>query len=88
MPDLCQIYPDYDAWGAPVFAPPTACAEAAIAVVTLACVHEHVYSPAACAGCAAELQRVGEFLVCPACGTGPEPHSCSQSLSIRWTVAA
>jgi hypothetical protein len=88
MPDLCQIYPDYDAWDAPVFAPPTACAEPAIAAVTLACVHEHVYSPAACAGCAADVQRVDDCLICLACLEGPEPHECSLTLTIRWTVTA
>jgi hypothetical protein len=90
MPDLCQFSSDYDAWPDPAtpehgHAP---CFEPAIAVVTLACVHEHIDSPLACAGCAAEIQRVEEFLICRACETCAEPHECAQTLRIRWTVTA
>jgi hypothetical protein len=75
-------------WGTPVPDPLRVCGEPAIAVITFGCIHEHVESPAACAGCAAELQRAADILVCPACEDGPEPHECPVVIEIRWLCDA
>jgi hypothetical protein len=64
------------------------CGGPSIAVLTVACVHEHVSSARACAGCAAEVQRVDDRLICLACREGPGPHDCPLTLTIRWTVTA
>lgn len=62
--------------------------EPAIAVITFACVHEHVDSAAACAGCAAEIQRIEDALICRKCESGPQPHDCAQVIRIRWLEAS
>jgi hypothetical protein len=61
-----------------------ACGEPSIALLTFICVHEHMDRALSCAGCAAELQRVADVLVCPSCEDGPLPHECRSVMSIEW----
>jgi hypothetical protein len=68
--------------------PVTRCGEPAIAVVTAGCVHEHLETQPACAGCAAEIQRAADRLACFICEGGPEPHECRAILQIRWLEGA
>jgi hypothetical protein len=84
MAETCQLS---GGWY-PLGAEDMVCGEPSIAVLTVACVHEHVISPRACAGCAAEVQRVDDCIICLACYEGPEPHECPLTLTIRWTVTA
>lgn len=74
----CTLADDWDA-------PDQACGEPAIALLTLACVHEHVIGALACMTCAAEMQRVADVLVCPECdASATYPHQCLQVMTIRW----
>jgi hypothetical protein len=84
VPDTCQFDANYLDWTAPDAVPFDACGEPAIAVITFACIHEHVDSPTACATCAAEIQRVADELICRRCESSVCPHSCGQTVSIRW----
>ena len=61
-----------------------ACAEPSFATVSLACVHEHIDTPPACAGCCAEVQQCTGILTCPRCEDGPEPHECLCDVRITW----
>jgi hypothetical protein len=60
------------------------CGEPPAGVITFACIHEHVNRTAACAGCAAEIQRAAGLLTCPRCEDGPEPHECLCLVVIDW----
>lgn len=62
----------------------TPCGEPAIALLTFACIHEHVDGAFACAACAAEIQRVADLLVCQHCEDGPQSHECKQTLGVKW----
>jgi predicted amidophosphoribosyltransferase len=89
MPDLpvsdrCQIDADYDDWLDPKAIPLSACGERTIAVIIFACVHEHIDAAGACAGCTAEIERAADGLICRSCETGTDPHSCPQTISVRW----
>jgi hypothetical protein len=84
MSAFCQIDADLGHWTDPDAQPWRACGEAAIAVITFACVHEHIDAPYVCAACAAEIQRGEGLLICRKCESGPEPHSCPQVISIKW----
>jgi hypothetical protein len=64
------------------------CGEPAIAVITFACVHEHVDRALACVACVAEAQRADGLLICPCCEDGPEPHECKVAMEIRWLCDA
>lgn len=61
-----------------------ACGEPAIALLTFACVHEHVDAALACMTCAAEIQRIADVLVCAHCADGPAPHECRTAMAIEW----
>jgi hypothetical protein len=62
----------------------SACGKPAAAVLTFACVHEHIDTPSGCAACVAGIQRVAGMLICPRCEAGPQSHECHATLSIRW----
>lgn len=90
MSDLVQPYcmladPARADWAQPSPLPSLAlCGEPAIAAVTFACVHEHVDTVSACAGCAAEIQRVIDEMICRQCLDSAAPHECEQLIRIRW----
>jgi hypothetical protein len=53
------------------------CAQPAVALVTVACPHEHVDRALTCAACTARLQDPASALICPHCADHPElPHDC------------
>ena len=60
------------------------CGEPPAGTITFACIHEHVNQAAACAACAAEIQRAAPDLICPRCEDGPEPHECRCDVRITW----
>lgn len=60
------------------------CDEPAIAVITFACVHEHIDTASACPGCCAEVQQCTGILICPRCEDGPDSHECRLIYEIRW----
>ena len=60
------------------------CGERSVAVITFACVHEHVNLVSACAGCCAEVQQCTGILICPRCEDGPGPHECLCLVVIDW----
>lgn len=69
---------------------PPACGEPAMALITFACVHEHVDRVLACAACACEIQRASGLLVCEHCedlcdGSDPGPHECLVRFRIEWS---
>jgi hypothetical protein len=83
----CTMHAFSDEWGIPVAQVSlTACGEPAIAVITFACVHEHIDLAKACAGCAADVQRAADLLICSHCADGPEPHDCAVAMKIRWLL--
>jgi hypothetical protein len=86
--DRCQLATDLDDWSDPDAVFFEACGEPAIAVITFACVHEHVDSPSVCTTCAAEIQRLDPDLICRKCEVGPESHQCPQVIRIRWLADA
>jgi hypothetical protein len=59
------------------------CGEPTIAVITFACVHEHVNKASACAGCCAEVQQCTGILTCPRC-EDDAGHECLLAYGIRW----
>lgn len=63
------------------------CGEPSVAVITFACVHEHVAQPPACAACAGMIQGAAGDLVCPRCEDGAEPHECLYAdVRISWAT--
>ena len=60
------------------------CDELPLAVITYACVHEHIDTPSACAACAAEVQQAAGSLICVPCDDGPRSHECLCDVRITW----
>ena len=82
----CTAADDWDVWGQRDPGPLTACGEPTMAVLTQACVHEHVDRVFLCATCAAELQRTADLLICRHCEQAG--HECPVTIKIEWLEAA
>jgi hypothetical protein len=63
--------------------PLVACGEPSVAVISFACVHEHVNRASACAGCCAEIQQCTGILSCPCC-EDDAGHECLLAYVIEW----
>lgn len=64
--------------------PVVPCGEPVIAVITFACVHEHINVQPACLGCTVEVEQCEDILVCNHCEDGPDPHECKVAIKVRW----
>jgi hypothetical protein len=61
-----------------------ACGDPSEALVTLACIHEHVDQARICSGCAVDMQQAKGFITCKQCWDGAERHSCYMAVVITW----
>jgi hypothetical protein len=59
------------------------CEEPVIAVITFACVHEHVNIQPACLGCTVEIEQCEDVLICPRCEDAGCP-DCKVTIKIEW----
>jgi hypothetical protein len=82
MTAACMMPDDWAVWGQRDYGVLTACGEPATAMLTQACVHEHIDTASLCATCAAEIQRVAHWMICRRCEQAG--HECDVAVTIEW----
>ena len=81
-PRTCTMSDDWDVITKREPGTLTACGEPALAILTQACVHEHVDRALLCMGCAAEVQQITGDMICRRCEEAG--HECHVTVKIEW----